>query len=117
MSYLLFEHLYADALRAEDPVEALWQASLRPELSAELRAAMQSVDPDGLRMTALLVAKLRFERLIRGSAEADAFWGARPAELTVVFRRYHHEVPMTAFFPPDEAACFAAWCERNGVTS
>jgi hypothetical protein len=95
-----YEKQLAAAMRARDPVAAV-------------RAIHPDVDADGVRMTALLVARLRFERLMRGSPEAEASFDRDPAAFARDFRRYHREVPPRAFFPVDEAALFRAWRDRQ----
>jgi len=105
----------ADALCAADPVAATRALAESPELDEATRAALRAADPDGLRLTALLVAKLRFERVIRGSSAASAWFDADPAAFSAAFRRYHGEVPPTALFPAAEAASFLAWAMRNGL--
>jgi hypothetical protein len=94
-----YERRMAAAMRAEDPVAAV-------------RALHPGADADGVRMTALLVARLRFERLLRGSPDAEAWFDADPAGFARAFRRYHAEVPPWAFFPAEEAALFLAWQAR-----
>ncbi|MEZ5966405.1 MAG: hypothetical protein R3F56_21395 [Planctomycetota bacterium] len=91
--------LLADALLAPDPVAFLRARSDAPP-----------VDADGLRLAALLIAKLRFQRLLNGSAAALEFWQQDPAGFTRAFRTYHQAVPPTAFDPWREAEAFAAWC-------
>ena len=104
------EAILAQAMRAEDPVASLLEAaSSDPALDDDTRAALLRVDPDGVRIQALLVARLRFERLLQGSPDLGERFERDPAELTETFRRYHREVPMHAFFPADEARAFAAW--------
>ena len=104
-----FERLLARIVTAPDPEAALLAAARRQALPAALRRALLAVDRDGLRMSALLVARLRFERLLRGCPEAEALFDADPAAFADLFRRYHAEVPPTAFFPPQEAALFRGW--------
>jgi hypothetical protein len=98
-----YERRLAAAMRAADPVAAV-------------RALHPGVDADGVRLTALLVARLRFERLLRGSPEAEAWFDGDPAGFARAFRRYHAEVPPRAFFPAEEAALFAAWQARATQT-
>jgi hypothetical protein len=95
-----YERRLAAAMRARDPVAAM-------------RAIHPAVDADGVRMSALLVARLRFERLMRGSPEAEASFDRDPAAFARDFHRYHREVPPRAFFPVDEAALFRAWRDRQ----
>jgi hypothetical protein len=95
-----YERRMAAAMRARDPVAAV--RAIAPEACA-----------DGVRMTALLVARLRFERLMRGSPEAEASFERDPAAFAKDFRRYHAAVPPRAFFPVDEAALFRAWRDHE----
>jgi hypothetical protein len=97
-----YEKQVAAAMRARDPVAAV-------------RALHPDVDADGVRLTALLVARLRFERLMRGSPEAEAWFERDGAGFTRAFARYHAEVPPRAFFPVDEAALFRAWRDREAA--
>lgn len=108
-----YEDLVARAMAAEDPVAALRSAAEDPALPPSLRRALRGADEDGVRMSALLVARLRFERLLRGSPEAEAWFDRDPAEFSEAFRRYHAEVPPTAFFPPGEARLFRGWLEAQ----
>ncbi|MDP2342127.1 MAG: DUF692 family protein [Deltaproteobacteria bacterium] len=82
--------LWARALLAEDPVGAI-------------RAWFPDVDVDGVRTAGLLIAKLRFERLLNGDADVTGDFSADPAAFVARFRRYHHIVEPTAFHPVDEA--------------
>lgn len=95
-----YERRMAAAMRADDP-------------AAAVRAIFAGADEDGVRMAALLVARLRFERLMRGSPDAEAWFDDDAAGFARAFRRYHAEVAPTAFFPADEAALFAGWCRRR----
>ena len=110
-----WETLLARTLLAADPVSALettvHDATLPDDVRNAFRAAL--AHPAGLRMTALLVAKLRFERLLRGSPEAEAWFDRAPEAFTAAFHRYHVEVPPAAFFPREEGAAFARWMERG----
>jgi uncharacterized protein (UPF0276 family) len=72
-------------------------------------------DEDGRRLTALLVAKLRFERIQRGSDLAMRWFDAEPQAFSDVFRRYHAAEPSTDVFPAPEADRFFAFCEREGL--
>lgn len=95
-----WEAQLAAAMRAEDPVAAV-------------RALHPGADADGVGMTALLVARLRFERLVRGSPAAEAWFDRDPADFARAFRRYHAEVAPRAFFPAGEAELFEAWRARE----
>lgn len=108
-SWTAFERALARAICAPDPVAALRRAARDRRLDAETRARLARAGEDGIRLSALLVARLRFERLLRGSPEANAWFAADGEGFAAAFRRYHAEVAPTAFFPRDEAALFARW--------
>jgi hypothetical protein len=108
-----FERRYARALTAADPVAALQRLARDRRLDADTRARLAAADPDGVRLSALLIARLRFERLLRGSPEAERWFDHDPEAFTTAFRAYHHAVPPRFFFPVDEAAAFARWRRRH----
>ncbi len=99
----------AAALRAVHPEQALRKFAENTELSPELRGRIASIDGDGFRLAALLVARLRFERLVQGSNAASRWFDQEPRTFTAAFRRYHASTPAAAHFPADEAALFYAW--------
>lgn len=105
-AHAALERLLARAMVAADPVAVLQRAARNRRLPGELRELLATVDADGLRLTALLVARLRFERLLRGSPEAEALFEANPQRFAELFRRYHERTPLTAFFPQAEAELF-----------
>ena len=104
-----FQKLVADALTSQDPMAALHAA--RERFPPELVEAIDAADRDGVEMTALLVAKLRFERLMQGSREAIEWFERDAADFAAAFRRYHSAVPPTAHDPRGENELFAAWCD------
>ena len=69
---------------------------------------LAAIDEDGFRISALLVARLRFERLLNGHPAVPDWLDRDAAGFAETFRRYHAAVPPTAFFPPDEARTFTA---------
>ncbi len=93
-----WESLLADALLDSDPASALQAAG-----------GLEAVDHDGLRMAALLVVKLRFERLIAGSSRAASLFEEDPGGFAALFRRYHADVKPTSPMPQDEQRLFEAW--------
>ncbi len=101
----------ADALVAGEP-ECLARAAA--ELPEDLRRALAHVDRVGLRLAALLVARLRFERLIQGSRRAAAWFDRDARAFTAEFRRYHREVAPTAGEPWGEATAFEHWLDACG---
>ncbi len=67
------------------------------------------IDADGLALSRLLVAKLRFERLLGGSAAAARWFETDPKQFTAAFDSYHNQVSARAFFPSEEALEFQTW--------
>lgn len=110
------ERWLARAMRDDDPVAILRAASEDPGLDPGTRAALARVDPDGVRVQALLVARLRFERLLAGSREAHELFEADPQGFAALFRAYHREVAMGASFPAAEGRSFAAWRASRPAT-
>ncbi len=98
----------ADLLTAPDPVAALHEHLARADADATLRC----IDEDGLRIAALLVVKLRFQRLTNASRVANDWFERDPRAFTEAFRAYHRDVPPTALDPWREADAFAAWLDR-----
>ena len=108
-----YERILAHALRSDDPVPVLRAcAQDAPEpLRSWLRAACAR--PAGLRLSALLCARLRFERLIQGDARAAADYADDPKRFAHAFRRYHREVAPSAHGPRAESQLFAAFRTRG----
>jgi uncharacterized protein (UPF0276 family) len=106
------EHWIARAMTARDPVACLELAARDRALPASLRRVLKEADADGVRISALLVARLRFERLVQGSDVASAWFERDPRSFATAFRAYHAEVAPRAFFPPEEARAFDAWRAR-----
>jgi uncharacterized protein YeaO (DUF488 family) len=101
------------ALIDNDPLPALKREAA--SLSPEDRALVERIDPDGFALSALIVKKLRFERLTRGSDAVDAWFNRDPAGFAEVFKRYNAEVPPEEYFPAGEIVAFKAWCGRSGL--
>lgn len=101
----------AGLLRARDPAAALAAVAAQPDADPRLAA----VDADGLRLAALLVAKLRFQRLLSASPAAAEWFERDGRGFTEAFRAYHEGSPSPALDPWGEAAAFARWCAaRDG---
>jgi hypothetical protein len=98
-----FERAMAGVILAGDPIAAL---EALPEGD---RALLEPIDRDGLRITALLVARLRFERLMNGSREAAEWFEEDPRAFTAAFKRYHTAVAPLSTIPKLEARAFEAW--------
>jgi hypothetical protein len=104
-----YEQALRRALTASDPVTALATEREQAPSGSEVRGWLDAIDEDGFRLAALLVARLRFERLTRGSPEADAWFEEAPAAFAEAFRAYHAAVAPGAYFPGHEARLFASW--------
>ena len=111
-----WEALLARAMTAEDPVAALRQASRDRRIDADTRRRLANADEDGIQMAALLITRLRFERLLRGSPEAERWFDENPESFTAAFKRYHRQIPPTAFFPREESLLFSRWIAAQSET-
>lgn len=110
------QRLVLTACLQREPAVWLAQAlaDAAPRLTAAELAALRALvaDPraaDGMRLSRLVVQKLRLERLLRGDRAAAAAFAADPAAFVARFQRYLAAVPPTAVFPSEEAAAFAAF--------
>jgi hypothetical protein len=102
----------AEAMLDRDPVARLRRTERDRTLPAGTRRALARADEDGIRLAALLVARLRFERLVQGSQDANDFFERDPRAFADAFRDYHHAVPPTECFPMGEARLWSAWRAR-----
>lgn len=109
------QRLLATALTAADPGAAIATAADDPRLSDDDRRMIAAIDRDGFRISAMLVARLRLERLLHGHPAVDDWLARDPEGFTEVFRRYHASVLPEAFFPPEEARAFDAWLSATGT--
>jgi uncharacterized protein (UPF0276 family) len=107
-AHLATERLLAAAMRAPDPVARLTSRLAR----ASDRHFVSTAERDGILTYALLVATLRFQRLVRWSLKTKGWFLSDTAAFVAAFRRYHRAVPMTAHFPRQEARLFRAWLAR-----
>jgi uncharacterized protein (UPF0276 family) len=103
------EEALAKLVTADDATTELARMAADAHLPAALRASLARVRPDGLELALLLVARLRYERLLAGSNEAGELADRDPRAFAETFRQYLRETPPTAFFPAAEAALFRAW--------
>lgn len=96
----------------------LGRALVAPDPVAAFRALLpdQPCDADGLRVAALLVAKLRFQRLTNGSRRALEWFERDPRAFTAAFQRYHHAVVPDALDPWREAELFERWLDDDAAT-
>ena len=108
------QRVLARALTSDAPLDVLRAESAG--LSEEERAWLAAADLDGLRLTGLLVRKLRFERICRGDAAAERWFERDPEAFVRAFKAYNAEVPPVEIFPRQEALAFREWCRKNGVS-
>lgn len=106
MSLVRLQQLLTFCVADMDPVAALRSALDDPDLDGRERAWLAGVDPDGLRLTALLVQKLRFERILRGDPEVRRRFDEEPEATAEAIRRYLEETAPRAIFPAEEARAF-----------
>jgi uncharacterized protein (UPF0276 family) len=107
------ERAYGLALCAADPVAALRGAACA--WPSSLRRLVDAIDEDGVRVAGLLIAKLRFERIVNGSAEAARFFRTSPASFTTAFWSYHRASAPVHQVPWHEARRFLTWCRRKAA--
>jgi hypothetical protein len=88
-----FDARYAAALRAADPVAAV--RALCVEAGIAIAAEDARFD-DGVRVAALVVARLRFERIVRGDPALARAFDAEPAAFARAFKAYHAATAPTA---------------------
>lgn len=101
------QDLLVAALAEPDPLGYLQGAVPTAEgLSDAERSWLLAIDGDGLRLTRMLIRKLRLQRIVRGDAEASAFMARDPAAFAQCFARYDQEVPWKHVFPRAEAEAF-----------
>ena len=97
------QQVLVDCCTADDPLAAMAAAR---DAHPDLEPLLRHVDDDGLRLTALLVKKLRFERILRGDPDLQKEFEQDVPGFTLWFREYLAEVPPTAIFPQEEAQAF-----------
>ena len=104
------QRLLVQACLRKDPKGWLLAQLADPAAAAALdeaeRTMLAAIDEDGLRLTRLLVRKLRLERLLRGDADAARAFAADPEVVAAAFARYADTTPPAAVFPSDEARAF-----------
>lgn len=102
------------ALASDTPLDTLREAARG--LSAEAKAVLERVDPEGFVVGSLLVRKLRFERICRGDTAMERWFDRDPGGFTELFRVYNREVPPREFFPQPEAAAFRDFLRLKGIS-
>lgn len=85
------------------------------DLAADERDCLLAACADGLRVTRLVVQKLRLQRLITGTPALGDELARDAAAFVAEFRAYVDAVPHGGVFPSEEAAAFAAWRQRRAA--
>ena len=98
----MLQQRLGEALCSGDPVQQC--RALLPGLT---------IDPDGAKVAALLMAKLRFQRLVAASNDALHWFEQDPAAFAACFRDYHQSLPVAELDPWSESAAWAAWRARS----
>lgn len=111
------ERAYARALCRQDAVAAVQRIADDRTCPAWLVAALRALDADGVRITRLLIAKLRFERLVSGSGAAARWFREDPRAFAAAFALYHRGEPPRDHTPAGEAHRFRAWCDAVAAGS
>lgn len=105
------QELLVSALREPDPRACLQAVAAKdPDLSEQERAWLLAIDEDGLRLTRMLIRKLRMQRIVRGDPAAAELLAQDPERFAACFARYDQEQPWTHVFPRDEARAFRRYC-------
>lgn len=105
------QQVLLDALRHEDPAAALRAriADASAALGARERAWLEDLaarQGDGLRLTRMLIRKLRLQRILRADPDAQAELGRDPEGFAAAFAAYDRDIEPCAVFPRQEAAAF-----------
>ncbi|MGE0712886.1 MAG: DUF692 family multinuclear iron-containing protein [Planctomycetota bacterium] len=101
------------ALRSPDAAGTL-AARLAHEPDAAARAALAAVAPDALRLTQLIVERLRFERALRGEPALTRAFEDDPRGFSATFRAYDRACAPATGWPLEEARAFRAWEATRG---
>ena len=105
------QHALVQALRTPDPRGWLQTYVAQPDcpLSAAERSMVAALPDDGLRLTRLIVRKLRMQRLLQADGDANRLCTQEPARFAKQFAAYDAAVALQSIFPSDEAKAFRSW--------
>ena len=81
-------------------------------LSEQERRWLAALPEDGLRMSGLIVRKLRFERLTGGDHDLRDLFDRDPQAFLPLFRQFTSQVPPESYFPDEEVRRFRQWKHR-----
>ncbi len=101
-------------LNDEDPVATLREEA--EKLPEKERGLLESIGEDGLRLTGLILQKLRFERICRGNPEISAWFDRDPGAFLEAFREYSKSVPPRYYFPEEETSAFSLFLSQNKIS-
>ncbi len=102
-------------MRLADLQEQLARALVSAEPERELSDL--GLDPQGLRLAATIILKLRFDRVMRAEARYRELYDRDPDGFTRDFLAYHREVPPQAYFPAEEAALWESFLRHRQADS
>jgi hypothetical protein len=106
------------ALLSEDPAAELrLQLREATDLTPGERESLGRIDGDGLRLTQLLVKKLRFERLMEAVPELADLFTRDPQEFVRQFDAFTSAVPPEGYLPDQEAELYRRWRAEKGAPS
>ena len=109
----VLEEVLAEAFAGDDPLRILREARSTGRLDERFASALDQVDADGVELSGLLVAKLRFERLVQGSGFVREWFERDPQGFTDAFKRYRRAEPPLETFPGGEGRRFEEWFEDD----
>lgn len=108
------QEIVVRALTHTDPAGELKRIlSESTDLTDEERSALGRLDAEGLRLSHLLLYKIRFEQLLRGHHGVAELFARDPDEFMRLFRAYTAAVPSTSFLTDEEGQRFEDW--RRGL--
>ncbi|MBL4848578.1 MAG: DUF692 family protein [Planctomycetes bacterium] len=104
------------AVLADDSPHALSE-DLDRRADSLLREAFAGIDEEGLRLTTLIVKRLRCERILLGDGRCRVDFEADPRDFTERFRSYDRLSPSSTPWPAGESVAFASYCDGLGAGS
>ncbi|MGE3808154.1 MAG: hypothetical protein AB7K24_26120 [Gemmataceae bacterium] len=104
------QEILVRALTHDDPPgelkRALAEATDLPDAD---RALLESISDEGLRLSHIMIYKIRFEQLLRGHKEMARLFQEDPDEFMRLFRGYTAAVPSCSFLTDEEGQRFDEW--------
>lgn len=107
------QEILVRALAHDDPPGELKRALAEAaDLPQAERDALARLDAEGLRLSHILIFKIRFEQLLRGHKEMARLFATDPQEFMRLFRAYTAAVPSASFLTDEEGQRFEEWRRR-----